>query len=88
MADGKEYVDVIEVYYYSSGDESGELHVTYFETEKEYIAFREAFGSSLEIFSETPRFTTRDMLLEAMERGISLLKLKLEKRSLLVAGAV
>jgi folate-dependent tRNA-U54 methylase TrmFO/GidA len=75
-----EPVEVMEVYYYLRYDEEGELHVNYFESEEEYNTFIEAFGESIEIFSETPKQTTKELLMEAMSRGISLLKLQLEKR--------
>jgi hypothetical protein len=75
-----EPVEVTEVFFFFNYDDSGEMHVSYFETEEEYELFKEVHGSTLEIFSETPRTTTRGMLIEAMERGISLLKLQLQKR--------
>ncbi len=75
-----EPIEVIEVYYFFNYDENGELHVAYFESEEEYKLFREVHGTTLEIFSECPRITTKDMLIEAMIRGISLLKLQLQKR--------
>lgn len=80
-----EPIEVVEISYFSNNDDTGELCTVYFETEEESELFYEINNGAIEVFSECPITTTRNMLLESLDRGISLVKLSFEKAGLLTA---